>query len=101
MRNATTPDGYFFLKDMFGSSILAILIVSSCTWWAPASKRAGAFSAALISSLIALAYLSGHFNVWTNVQSHWITVGVTFTLVLFIAALLIPRSAVAAGKDAD
>jgi heme A synthase len=95
------PLWVFFLKDMFGASILAILIMISCTWWAPSSKRAVAFSTALISSVIALVALTSQFNVWANVRSHYVTVGITFSLVLFSAAFLVPRSGVAADRDAD
>lgn len=85
------PLWVFFLKDMFGASLLAASLVLSCAWSAPAAKRTVAFTAAVLSGLVGCWYLWQGFNPWTHVLSHRLATGITFSLALVVVAVLVPR----------
>ncbi len=85
------PLWVFVLKDMLGVSFLAFILVSVTAWLAPQYKRTSAYTAAAISSLLGAWYLWHSFNPWVHVLSHRITVGVTFSCILLLTAIFIPK----------
>lgn len=85
------PLWVFVLKDMLGASFLAFILVVVTAWLAPGYKRASAYTAAAISSLLGTWYLWHSFDPWMHVLLHRVTVGVTFSFILALTAVFIPK----------
>jgi hypothetical protein len=82
------PIEVFFVKDVLGASILGLCIVLACGMSAPTHKKICMFSSSAIFSVLGAWYLWEQFNMWNMVLPHRLAVGLTFTISLFLTAIL-------------
>lgn len=79
----------FFVKDMIGASVLAMLVILACNAVVPYFGVAAACLAGMVEALIAAWFLFESYRPWKHILSHRVAVGAVFLVMLLLGVVAI------------